>query len=234
MKNVPGLPARMDYCAVPNYYLNVVMPSVDNLEELKVSLHIFRIASRKKGRLQYISRDELLADPAIIECLKKPGHTPEASLDSALSKALERGIIFAFSTGAENSGQDLYALNTPSNREAVKTEKIVSPPRKTFRPEAEAVEEMPNIFACYEENIGLLTPLIADELREAEKIYTAEWIMKAIREAVINNKRNWRYISKILERWLTEGKTHGAHRQNYQADDPSKYTTGEYQQFAQR
>ena len=52
----------------------------------------------------------------------------------------------------------------------------------------------------------MLTPLIAEELREAEQSYPAEWIEEAFREAVRLNKRNWKYIRAILERWSTEGK----------------------------
>jgi len=58
----------------------------------------------------------------------------------------------------------------------------------------------------YEQNIGALTPLIADELRDAEQTYPAKWIEEAIKIAVENNTRRWRYVSAILERWRLEGK----------------------------
>jgi DNA replication protein len=66
--------------------------------------------------------------------------------------------------------------------------------------------ERPNIFVLYEQNIGLLSPLIADELKEAADQYPAEWIEAAFREAVQYNKRNWSYIRAILRRWETEGR----------------------------
>ncbi len=66
--------------------------------------------------------------------------------------------------------------------------------------------ERPNIFVLYEQNIGLLSPLIADQLRDAAEQYPPEWIEAAFREAVQHNKRNWRYISAILRRWETEGR----------------------------
>jgi len=58
--------------------------------------------------------------------------------------------------------------------------------------------DRPNIFILYEQNIGLLTPPIADELRQAEQTYPAGWIEEAFREAVSLNKRSWRYIRAIL------------------------------------
>lgn len=66
--------------------------------------------------------------------------------------------------------------------------------------------ERPNIFTLYEQNIGLLAPLIAEELKDAADHYPAEWIEAAFREAVQHNKRKWSYIHAILRRWETEGR----------------------------
>ncbi len=66
--------------------------------------------------------------------------------------------------------------------------------------------ERPNIFVLYEQNIGLLSPLLADELTDAADLYPAEWIEAAFREAVQHNKRKWSYIRAILRRWETEGR----------------------------
>lgn len=66
--------------------------------------------------------------------------------------------------------------------------------------------ERPNIFVLYEQNIGLLSPMIAEELRDAVDQYPTEWIEAAFREAVQQNKRKWSYIRAILRRWETEGR----------------------------
>jgi DNA replication protein len=66
--------------------------------------------------------------------------------------------------------------------------------------------ERPNIFVLYEQNIGLLSPLLADELKDAADQYPADWIESAFREAVQHNKRKWSYIRAILRRWETEGR----------------------------
>jgi len=65
--------------------------------------------------------------------------------------------------------------------------------------------DRPNIFVLYEQNIGLLSLLLADELKYAADHYPAEWIEAAFREAVVHNKRKWSYICAILSRWETEG-----------------------------
>lgn len=66
--------------------------------------------------------------------------------------------------------------------------------------------ERPNIFVLYEQNIGLLTPMIASQLEDAADQYSMDWIESAFSEAVQLNKRNWKYISAILRRWKTEGR----------------------------
>jgi DNA replication protein len=71
---------------------------------------------------------------------------------------------------------------------------------------ARVMVERPNIFVLYEQNIGLLSPLLADELKDAADQYPAEWIEAAFREAMQHNKRKWSYIRAILRRWETEGR----------------------------
>jgi len=64
-----------------------------------------------------------------------------------------------------------------------------------------------NVFKHYQDNIAMLTPMMADELKDAEKEYGEEWIIEAINLAVKANVRKWSYVKAILERWAKEGKT---------------------------
>jgi len=69
--------------------------------------------------------------------------------------------------------------------------------------------EAQSIFTAYEANIGAITPMIAEKLREAELEYSPVWVVEAIQLAVLNNKRNWRYCETILKRWQDSGKDEG-------------------------
>jgi DnaD/phage-associated family protein len=92
-----------------------------------------------------------------------------------------------------------------------------------------------DIFALYEQNIGLLTPMIAEELKEAEKTYPTAWIESAFKEAVSSNKRSWKYIARILERWLAEGKDDGKPGGHPKKGiDPDKYIKGKYGHLVRR
>jgi DnaD/phage-associated family protein len=81
-----------------------------------------------------------------------------------------------------------------------------NPETRTVTSNIQVQVERPNIFVLYEQNIGLLSPLIAEDLKDAADQYPAEWIEAAFREAVQHNKRKWTYIRAILRRWETEGR----------------------------
>ena len=63
----------------------------------------------------------------------------------------------------------------------------------------------PNVYELYENEIGMLTPMIADVLADALSEYPEDWFAPAIRIAVERNVRNWRYIEAVLKRWKIEG-----------------------------
>jgi DNA replication protein len=62
-----------------------------------------------------------------------------------------------------------------------------------------------DVFEVYRNNVGMVTPLIAEALRDAETSDGAEWVCAAIAEAVQNNVRSWKYIAAILSRWRQDG-----------------------------
>ncbi|MEI6044820.1 MAG: DnaD domain protein, partial [Chloroflexota bacterium] len=66
--------------------------------------------------------------------------------------------------------------------------------------------QRPDIYTLYEQNIGSLTPILSERLREATQLYPAEWVEAAFTEAVNYNRRSWAYISRILENWAIDGK----------------------------
>jgi DnaD/phage-associated family protein len=91
------------------------------------------------------------------------------------------------------------------------------------------VQRRGNIFELYEQNIGVITPLLADQLTEAERLYPAAWIEEAFTEAVNYNKRSWTYVRRILENWAAKGRDDGTRGQVSGGTlDPGKYLTGKY------
>ena len=231
MSEFNGFPARMEYTPVPNIFLNNLLPEITDIAELKITLHLFRLLYYKKGYPQFITLNELSNDVSLMTGIKKIGNIPEETLRQALELAIQRKTILHV-TGEDGSREEIYLLNTETNREVVekiKDGEIHLTGLATKHVSTEVItEKQPNIFTLYEENIGLLTPMIAEELRDAEKTYPELWIKDAIKEAVNAGKRNWRYISAILERWATEGKSDGTHLRDFKKTDPDKFIKGKY------
>ncbi|MBZ0291881.1 MAG: DnaD domain protein [Anaerolineae bacterium] len=65
------------------------------------------------------------------------------------------------------------------------------------------------VSQVYEQNIGTLTPMIADSIKDWCQDMPSDWIVEAVQIAVEQNKRSWAYITKILGRWHREGKDNG-------------------------
>ena len=106
-------------------------------------------------------------------------------------------------------------------------------PEEAYEP-APSCMPRENIFSLYEQNIGMITPMVAEELKEAERLYPEEWVRQAFEEAVMLNKRSWRYIYRILEHWASEGKESGKNRRSLKEGSPDKYTKGKYGHLVQR
>jgi DnaD/phage-associated family protein len=74
-----------------------------------------------------------------------------------------------------------------------------------FKELKEEGDPQPNIFKEYENEMGPLTPHIADQLEDLEKEHTAQWVIAAIHEASGMSKRSLGYCKAILKRWAAEG-----------------------------
>jgi DnaD/phage-associated family protein len=119
----------------------------------------------------------------------------------------------------EDGLQVLYFLNSSKGRAAVSA--IAAGEWQSTgdaRRPVDVRSDIPNIYRLYEDNIGAITPLIAEELREAEASYPAEWVQEAMRIAVENNVRNWRYVRAILERWKEKGRDERQNRRDTEKD----------------
>jgi DNA replication protein len=224
----PGFPAGARATVVPSLFFSAVLPQIDDPAELVVSSYLFFALGRKKGYPRYITLDELAAEAPLRRAL---GRLADGGIEQALRRGLEaavtRGTVLQAWVAAPHPGRErqagpgsasavggraepvrseIYLLHTEAAREALASGRLAGielPPA----PEPLPHEPPPTIYALYEENIGTISPLIAEDLREVEASYPITWILAAFKEAVSMNKRNWRYVIRILERWRAEGRT---------------------------
>ena len=196
MTTFPGFTSSETFTQLPDSLFHL-LGGMDDLDELKVTLYVLWRFEHLEARMRYISPGQIAEDNAFMH-----GLTADA-LTRSLDKAVKRGMLLR----VENDAGGLYLLNSPLGR-AIAASLEKDPGRAagtvTFPP-----RDRPNIFKLYEENIGPLTPLMADALRAAENEYAAEWFKEAFEIAVTRNKRNWKYIEAILKRWKEEGKNEG-------------------------
>ena len=71
---------------------------------------------------------------------------------------------------------------------------------------SEVKGKLAEIATLYETEIGMITPMIKDELVEISDKYPLEWFKDSVKIMRKAGVRNLRYILKILERWEVEGK----------------------------
>ncbi|MBI5651454.1 MAG: DnaD domain protein [Chloroflexi bacterium] len=198
MKKFSGFPdGKLAVTPLPNLFFSELLPAIDDLAELKLILHIIWLIARPKQRAQFVTANELRDDPTLMQSLAPNGEKSGDALARALDAAVTRGALL------HRDASDAYFLNTESGRRAF--EKMDAPREKSRVREAMPAQR-PNIFKMYEDNIGMLTPLLAEELKDAEAQYPAEWIAEAIKLSAEYNKRNWKYIHAILKRWQDEGR----------------------------
>ena len=218
-----GFPSSGLATAVPNIFFSRLLPQIESTQELIVSLYFFFAQGQKHRSPRFLTYRELEADATLARSLSRIcGVDSGESLRSGLTLAVQRGTLLQATARAREREEEVYAVNTPANRRALRSMTEAGLALEEPLPPADG-SHAPNIFVLYEQNIGSITPLIADDLKEAEESYPAEWIRDAFRESVELNKRSWRYIERILRRWEAEGRDY---------EEPERDTEGQW--LAQR
>ncbi len=229
MPEFRGFPSgKVRLTPVPGPFFQELLPRIDDLDELKVTLYAFWWLDHREGKFRYFKADDLLQD----EVLKAGfGENARTRLETGLGRAVERGTFLRAEIRRDDQVQSVYFLNSPRGRAAVQA--IASgawlPSDDEGRP-LQMPSEPINIFRLYEEHIGPLTPMIADTLRDAEGTYPTSWIEEAIRIAVENNVRRWRYVEAILRSWREEGRDERKTRGDPE-EDRKRYTRGRFSEF---
>ncbi len=238
IEHFKGFPARMRFTPVPNFFFSTLLPQINDMTELKTTLHIMAALYQKKGYPRFVSFSELQASKSLMGSFKEATEPPDKVLRNALEMAARRGTILHIALDRDGMIEDIYLLNTDSDRQTaakIQSGELSLPGLKASQQTYTELAEQPDIFTLYEQNIGMLTPIIAEELSEAERLYPINWIKDAVKEAVARNKRNWKYIAAILEHWSAEGRSDGTYqRDSTQKADPDKYIKGKYGHMVRR
>ncbi len=211
---------------VPAAFFLELLPEIKDVDELKVVLWAFRCLDLQEGDLRYLTFEDLTADAGFCASFGKSEKEQKEKITKSLEAAVRRNVLLT----AQNGDETLYFLNSPRGRAALESlTKGAWQPDSQKHSTTSVSANRPNIFAVYEQNIGPLTPLIADELRDAEKNYPSDWITDAFKIAVNKNVRNWHYIEAILRSWKEKGRDERDQRstkENRKLDSEGEF--GEY------
>lgn len=199
---------------VPDLFFIDLLPQVDDLAELKLTVYFFWLLNEQEGSLRFVRGEDMRRDEILLQSLNLESdlRSPLATLEDALERAVARNTLLRMDvetdTEIDTIVEDWYFLNTTKGRQAVAAirQGQLAALQSIVPQDARLHVERPNIFVLYEQNIGLMTAMIADQLRDLEKSYPPAWIVDALEIAVLNNKRHLNYIRAILRRWETEGK----------------------------
>jgi DNA replication protein len=224
MPSFSGFPGgKVHLTPIPAQFFTDLLPEIDHIGELKVTLYAIWFLDRQEGSHRYITHQDFAGDQKLMAGLGKD----PAALDDALERAVLRGSLLKIIPSEGKPGDAIFVLNSPRGRATIKgfeTGKFSFNDHQHSPVKLEL--ERPNIFRLYEENIGPLTPLLSDILREAEKAYPPDWIEDAVTLAVQKNARNWRFVEAVLHTWQEKGR-HEENRRNPEKDR-RRYIEGEY------
>lgn len=211
---------------IPGQFFSELLPEIDHLGELKVTLYALWFVERMEGKVRFLTQSDFSADERLAANLGGDG------LEDALERAVQRGTLLRVTAEAEEGkqGEAFYFLNSPRGRAAVQAvQRGEWSPGEQPREGLTLEVERPNIFRLYEQNIGPLTPLIGEMLQEAEQLYAPAWVEEAFKIAVEKNVRRWKYIEAILKSWQEEGRDETDRRNT--AKDRRRYIEGEFADF---
>jgi DNA replication protein len=237
-KEFSGFPQRSEVTPLPNIFFSEVLPRIENADEIKVVMQVFFLLSRKKGYPRFIRLAELNNDPVIIKGLSGSEGNLRDLVVKAMEGAVGHGILLHIPVDVEGEADEAYFINNEAEKDTISRirEGKLKIPSVAVRETGETIIQQPSdIYNLYEQNIGMLTPILAEELQEAEHRYPAEWIEEAFRIALRSNVRNWKYINGILKRWEREGKQDGKYVGDTRKErDPDKYIRGKYGHMVRR
>jgi DNA replication protein len=217
MNKFSGFTSSETFTQIPDSFIHL-LKEIDDAAELKVTLYAIWHIEHIEGHFRAMCETDFETESLGMSV---------AEIQFGLEKSVERGTLLK----AVHEADVFYFLNSPRGRLSAEafakgqwrdSAKIMSAPARKS-----------NIFKLYEENIGALTPLLSDMLREAEKNYPSAWFEEAFEIAVSRNVRNWKYVEAILARWKEKGKDERKDQQN-PVKDADRYTDSQFSEFINR
>ena len=193
-----GFPRSVRYIPVPAPMFGPLLEQIKDASGFIITLRIIWMLQQKKGRLRYVSSEEVFGDKILSNALGS-----KEAIQNSINMVVKGGILLQI---RRENASDAFMLNSESDREIASDIGSIYESNDQPADPWEIENNPPEIYSLYEQNIGILTPIMSEKLTEAEGKYPAGWIKEAVEIAVEQNRRSWAYVSRILERWDMEGR----------------------------
>jgi DNA replication protein len=218
---------QQNYSKLPHVLIDC-LPMIDSMAELKVLLYLIR---HTWGFSEYAKPKRITTDEFMRGRKRKNGTRIDAgtgmankSVISGLQSAVEHGFVLVeiddsdlariekryslnmsgvkdLHTGQENLHSDYVKVTQRSEKETIERNS------KTKEEEAAALEtNVSTLKELHEQNIGMVTPLLMNMLRNAALTYPVEWFQPAFEITVKSARhRSWAFVEAVLEGWRKNG-----------------------------
>lgn len=173
--------------------------------------------------------------PSVGRTAWKTGYS-ERAVQQITRELEEVGVLIREGKGPRGTNRFAINLNQLPKRPEYGGEKIAPPaesapggvqksaergaesaPEPSEEPSEEPSAARGEPFEFYENHFGLITPKAERAINRDVDRYGLVWVRDAMRIAIDNDARSWRYVTTILERWEREGRG-PRDRQNGQGD----------------
>jgi len=226
MHGFHGYPPDSDQVHLPALFFSEVLPHLDHLLETQITLYCFWAVARQTGTHRYINFSEVSRDTTFLLGIRARHANPLPALEEGFERATARGTLLRAQVG----DTWVYFINDEQGRHSHAALAAGTWVPDDVRRDLNVQIERPNLFVRYEQNIGKLTPMIAQQLQDMQTDYPEHWIDEAFTAAVNYNKAHLNYIWGILKRWESEGRDRTPSTMQPMTDD--EYMDYLEQQFA--
>jgi len=187
---------------LPVQLFTELLPEIADPVELRVTLYALFAIQRRRGRLRAVRESELAAEAPLRSALEVSGGIE--ALRFGLAAARARGVLLGCPLA---DGDTLYFINSDVGRRslaAVQAGALEVPVAPLSVPDVESPAAPARV---YEQEIGPLTPSVAEALAAACERFPEAWVTEALRMAALRGARNWNYAAAVLRGWETEGRS---------------------------
>ncbi len=219
---------------VPNSFFNKFIPGVEHVEDILTLLwcaYLMQDKAAAKKRPFFSMEDIWLAD-GVEHSYTKIGITKENFFKS-LERCAEQGSLSKVTVNQKNHKETVFFLSYPGSLEEIEDLGNVHLGLNIpFDIEDAESSVITNLFELYEENFGVVSPIVAENLIEISRNHDFELIKQAFQEAALHGVGNWRYIERILENQEKEGYVNETDRRDSFESRKNNYTGGKFGHLA--